>query len=52
MNVRQMGLLLTLAAVSGCATGGSESAKQSFGDDLAFLQKHTEVVVRARSSST
>ena len=45
MNVRQMGLLLTLAAVSGCATGGSESAKQSFGDDLAFLQKHTEVVV-------
>jgi len=45
MNVRRMGLLLALAAVSGCATGDLENAKQSFGDDLVFLQKHTEVVV-------
>lgn len=45
MNVKRIGLLLALATVSGCATGGSENAKQNFGDDLAFLQKHTDVVV-------
>ena len=45
MNVRRIAVLSVLALVCGCATVGPKTENQSFGDDLIFLQKHTDVVV-------
>lgn len=35
---------------TGCAAEGTKMAKKSFGDDLAFVKKHTEVVVLTDTS--
>jgi len=35
---------------TGCAAEGTKMAKKSFGDDLAFIKKHTEVVVLTDTS--
>jgi len=34
-----------VAAMVGCAEQGTKMAKQTFGDDLAFLKNHTEVIL-------
>jgi len=45
MNVRWIAVLSVLALACGCATVGPKTETQSFGDDLTFLQEHTDVVV-------
>jgi len=42
--------LLAVATWAGCAKEKTEMAKNTFGDDLAFLKKHTDVVVLSDSS--
>jgi hypothetical protein len=42
--------LLSVAVLAGCAMEGTDMAKKTFGDDLAFLRKHTEVVVLSDAS--
>jgi hypothetical protein len=42
-RTKALGLVVTILA--GWATAGAQTGKQTFGDDVAFLQKHTEVVV-------
>jgi hypothetical protein len=40
------GVLLSIAAaLAGCATTDSRTEKQTFRDDVAFLQQHTDVIV-------
>ncbi len=49
MNTRGVAILLAVVACAGCkTTPGPE--KQTFAGDMAFLQKHTEVVVLKDSS--
>lgn len=45
MGVRTMCFFLAAVALAGCAPTDSGTEDQSFGGDVAFLQKHTEVVV-------
>ncbi|MDI9433328.1 MAG: hypothetical protein QM570_16550 [Planctomycetota bacterium] len=50
MGVRTMGFFLAAVALAGCAPTDSGTEDQTFGGDVAFLQKHTEVVVLKDSS--
>lgn len=47
MRLRTIGFLVVLGILvgTGCAGVDSQARKQTFGSDLAFLQKHCEVVV-------
>lgn len=45
MRLRMVTALLSLALLAGCAVEETRMAKKTFGDDLAFLKKHTEVVL-------
>lgn len=46
MNLRLSCLLMVLVALSGCSTSGLlRGGGGTFGDDVAFLTKHTEVVI-------
>lgn len=45
MGVRTMCFFLAAVALAGCAPTDSGTEDLSFGGDVAFLQKHTEVVV-------
>jgi len=45
-----MGFFLVAVALAGCAPTDSGTEDQTFGGDVAFLQKHTEVVVLKDSS--
>ncbi len=42
--------LICIATLAGCLEEKTEMAKKTFGDDLAFLKKHTDVVVLSDSS--
>lgn len=52
MGVRTMGFFLVAVALAGCAPTESSTEDQTFGGDVAFLQKHTEVVVLKDGSGT
>ena len=45
MGARTMGLFLTAVALTGCTTADFRAKDQTFGGDVAFLRKHTEVVL-------
>ena len=45
MEWRRMALFGILMALAGCTAANSQSGKDSFSDDVAFLEKHTEVVI-------
>ena len=46
MDSRTIALGVLAAALAGCTTAGTPTAtKQAFNDDVAFLQKHTNVVI-------
>jgi hypothetical protein len=40
----------SLAAMLGCATGRVQKARSTFGDDVAFLKNHTDVIVLSDSA--
>lgn len=50
MGVRTICFFLAAVALAGCAPTDSGTEDQTFGGDVAFLQKHTEVVVLKDSS--
>ena len=50
MNTRTIAAPLILMVSAGCMTGATGPEKQTFATDVAFLQKHTEVVVLKDSS--
>ncbi len=43
-------VLTCIATLAGCVEEKMEMAKKTFGDDLAFLKKHTDVVVLSETS--
>jgi len=46
MGLRTIALGVIVTALAGCTTAGPQTAeKQAFNDDMAFLQKHTDVVI-------
>jgi hypothetical protein len=45
MGSRTIALGVIATALAGCVTAGSQTGKQAFNGDVAFLQKHTDVVV-------
>ena len=46
MDSRTIALGVLAAALAGCTTAGTPTAtKQAFNDDVAFLQKHTNIVI-------
>jgi len=46
MGLRTIALGAIALALAGCATTGSSTAgKKTFNDDVAFLQKHTDVII-------
>jgi hypothetical protein len=45
MGPRTMALGVIALALAGCTTTGSQAQKQAFNNDVAFLQKHTNVVI-------
>ncbi len=45
MHLRLLIVLLCVGISAGCREKGTEMAKKTFGDDLEFLKKHTDVVV-------
>jgi hypothetical protein len=45
-----MAILLVVGACAGCKTGAPATEGQTFGGDVAFLQKHTQVVILEDSS--
>jgi len=46
MGSRAITLGVIVTALAGCATAGPQTTgKQAFNDDVAFLQKHTDVVI-------
>jgi hypothetical protein len=45
MSSRAIALGVIVTALAGCTTAGTAATKQSFDDDVAFLEKHTEVVI-------
>jgi hypothetical protein len=50
MRLKIMTALLSLALLAGCAMKEAKMAKKTFGGDLAFIKKHTEVVVLSDAS--
>jgi len=50
MHVRLMTVLLCVAIFAGCVEEKTKMAKKTFGDDLAFLKKHTDVVILSDTS--
>ena len=50
MNTRGIAVGLMIVACAGCKTTAPGPEKQTFADDVAFLQKHTDVVVLNDSS--
>ncbi len=42
--------LICIATLAGCLEEKTEMAKKTFGDDLAFLKKHTDVVILSDTS--
>jgi hypothetical protein len=49
-NVKLLIVLTCVATLAGCVEEKTEMAKKTFGDDLAFLKKHTDVVVLSETS--
>jgi hypothetical protein len=45
MGSRTIALGVIVTALAGCTAAGTPTGKQAFNDDMAFLQKHTDVVV-------
>jgi len=45
MGSRAIALGVLVTALAGCTTAATPAAKQAFSDDVAFLQKHTDVVI-------
>jgi hypothetical protein len=45
MGSRAIALGVIVTALAGCTTAGTPTEKQAFNDDVAFLQRHTDVVV-------
>ncbi len=45
MDSKAIALVMIGVALSGCGTAESRAGKGTFSDDVAFLQKHTEVVI-------
>lgn len=45
MSARAVVVVLVVAACTGCLAAAQGPEKQMFGDDIAFLKQHTEVVV-------
>ncbi|MBN1506770.1 MAG: hypothetical protein JW955_07985 [Sedimentisphaerales bacterium] len=45
MRTRWMAVLLVVGPCAGCMTEAPGTGKQTFGSDVAFLQKHTDVVI-------
>ncbi|MFH1881762.1 MAG: DUF6786 family protein [Planctomycetota bacterium] len=43
--VKSLIALIFIATLAGCVEEKTEMAKKTFGDDLAFLKKHTDVVI-------
>ena len=50
MRLGTIGFLAAWVAVAGCNTVGTQGGKGSFGNDVAFLKQHGEVVVLSDSS--
>ena len=50
MALRTGALMLGLMILAGCTTAESRMEKGTFGDDVAFLQKHTDVALLRDSS--
>ncbi len=48
--VKLLIVLTCVATLAGCVEEKTEMAKKTFGDDLAFLKKHTDVVVLSETS--
>ena len=44
-HLRLLIVLLCVGISAGCREKGTEMAKKTFGEDLEFLKKHTDVVV-------
>jgi hypothetical protein len=45
MGSRAIALGVIVTALAGCTVAGTPAAKQTFSEDVAFLQKHTDVVI-------
>jgi hypothetical protein len=43
-------VLISIATLSGCVEEKTEMAQKTFGDDLAFLKKYTDVVILSETS--
>jgi len=50
--VKLLVALTCIATLAGCVEEKTEMAKKTFGDDLAFLKKHTDVVILSDTSSS
>ena len=48
--VKLLIVLIFIATFAGCVEKKTEMAKKTFGDDLAFLKKHTDVVILSDTS--
>ncbi len=48
--VKLLIVLIFIATFAGCVEEKTEMAKKTFGDDLAFLKKHTDVVILSDTS--
>ncbi|MBA7699265.1 hypothetical protein ES703_107956 [subsurface metagenome] len=48
--VKLLTALTCIATLAGCVEEKTEMAKKTFGDDLAFLKKHTDVVILSDTS--
>ena len=45
MEWRRMAMFGILMALAGCTAANSQSGQEGFSDDVAFLEKYTEVVI-------
>ncbi|MHC4244359.1 MAG: DUF6786 family protein [Planctomycetota bacterium] len=43
--VKLLIILICIVTLAGCAEGKTEIAKKTFGQDLSFLKKHTDVII-------
>ncbi len=50
--VKLLIVLIFIATFAGCVEEKTEMAKKTFGDDLAFLKKHTDVVILSDTSGS
>ena len=48
--VKLLIVLVAVVALAGCAKKETEMPKKTFGDDVAFLRKYTDVVLLSDSS--